>query len=504
MHNFDDEITTNDMHSSKLISLLKTFSKAEFKEFEKFVASPFHSRGRNLLPLYKFLKEFHPEFTHKNLYIEFAFKRIYPGRAFNMMAMRKLISELEKMGEDYLVQINMRNNDFDHYRRLSDELQSRDLIKLFETNIAKASEEIKEKGINTEYFKKRFELSLLKEEAYFKTAENNKTVESLLDGSVHFIFYSLMEIMEQLRNVETIRNYTKQDMNELLMHVFFENLEFGKILAFIKINFPQFGMILELQYYSLKISTGFKDDGLIEKVWGLYINNFEILSSESKYSYYNFISGASSVVSQNNPAKYNPITFEIINFGLKHKLYTPENEKFMDPYFYRLSVTTGIDLEEYTWVKNFIDDFTNELHPDNRENMQYYAYMLYYFYNGNFENALTYASKIKFDLFQFKYDIRVITLLIYYELGYIEESISLLDSFKHFIVENKSVTDERRDLYLNFIKMYDLLLKYKIGDKVVILSQLKTDIINSEYLVRKEWFINKIEELKKKESGSST
>ncbi len=483
------------MHNSKLISLFKTFSKAEFKEFEKFVASPFHSRGRNLMPLYKYLKEFHPEFTNKKLDIEYAFKTIYPGKAYNMLVMRKLTSELEKMGEDYLVQINMRNNNFDYYKRLSDEFKSRKMIKLFETNILKATEEIRKIGINNDYFKKTFEIFLVKEEAYFKIGDHSKTIESLLAGSVYFILYSLMEITLQLRSIELIKHYTKHDMNELLVNVLFKNLEFDEILKFIKVNFPEYGSILEMQYYSLKISTGYKDDGLIEKVWELYIKNFKIISSDSKYSYYYFISGASSVVSQNNPDKYNPITFEIIKFGLKHKLYVPENENFMDPYFYRLGVNTGIDLKEYVWVKTFIDDYDIMLQPENRDNMRFYAYMLYYFYKGNFEKSLSNAGKIKFDLFQFKYDIRVITLMIYYELDYIEESISLLDSFKHFIIENKSVTDERKNIYLNFIRIYDMLLKCKTGEKGILIDRLKTDITNSDYMVRKEWFIKKIEEL---------
>src|SRR5205814_6789444 len=138
-----------------------------------------------------------------------AYKTIYPGRAYNMPVMRKLVSELEKMGEDYLVQINMRNNDFDYFKRLSDEMQSRSLIKLFETNINKATEEIKKIGINSDYFNKNFEISLVKEEAYFKMNDNSKTIESLLNGSVHFIFYSLMEIMEQIRSIELIKHYTK-------------------------------------------------------------------------------------------------------------------------------------------------------------------------------------------------------------------------------------------------------------------------------------------------------
>jgi len=50
------------LKDSKLIKLLKNFNSEEFKEFEKFVASPFFSRGRDLLPLFKALKPFYPGF----------------------------------------------------------------------------------------------------------------------------------------------------------------------------------------------------------------------------------------------------------------------------------------------------------------------------------------------------------------------------------------------------------------------------------------------------------
>jgi hypothetical protein len=483
------------MYNSKLIGLLKTFSLPEFKEFEKFVVSPYHSRGRNLLPLYKYLKKFYPDFTHKDLEIKNVFKKIYPGRVYNMQLMRKLCSELEKMGEDYLVEINMRKSDFEYYKRLSDELQSRGLFKQFETNIMKAGDQFLNKGININYFKNHYELSLVKEDAYFKINNPGKNLESVLAGSVHFILYCLMESMGQIRNIELIKHYTKQDVNELLVNVFYNNLEIEKILEFINVNLPVYGSILEMQYCSLKISMGFKDDGLIENIWDLYNKNFEILNWDSKYSYYYFISGASAVVSENNPEKYNKLTFEILNFGLKYSLYVPDGENYMDLYFFRLCISTGVDLKEFKWVKNFIENYIDKLKPENRENMRFYGYMLYNFYIEDFEKANYYVSKIKFDIFQFNYDIRLITLLIYYELSYIEEAFSLIDSFKHFIVENKSVTEKRKGHYLNFISFYEQLLKYKAGDKSILLNKLKADIIKTENLGRKEWFIEKVNEM---------
>ena len=47
---------------TKLIIFLQTFSKKELSEFEKFIISPFFKQGRDLLPLYKAVIKFHPDF----------------------------------------------------------------------------------------------------------------------------------------------------------------------------------------------------------------------------------------------------------------------------------------------------------------------------------------------------------------------------------------------------------------------------------------------------------
>ena len=50
------------MKNSKLINILKTFSPEEIKLFEKFLASPFHSSGKNCIPLFRSMKKYYPEF----------------------------------------------------------------------------------------------------------------------------------------------------------------------------------------------------------------------------------------------------------------------------------------------------------------------------------------------------------------------------------------------------------------------------------------------------------
>ena len=102
------------MKDTKLIQILKTFTKEEIKEFEKFVASPYFSRGRNLKPLFKILRTSHPHFNNPIFTYESIFKSLYPEEKNNKLraenVLRVLSSELVKLAEEFLTYEQMKSN----------------------------------------------------------------------------------------------------------------------------------------------------------------------------------------------------------------------------------------------------------------------------------------------------------------------------------------------------------------------------------------------------------
>ena len=89
------------MHETRLIRILKTFSENEFKNFGKFIASPYFSTGRDVTPLYKVLKSHYPEFTGKGMEKEQVFSKLGKGK-YNEQLMRIMISDLYKLAVEYL------------------------------------------------------------------------------------------------------------------------------------------------------------------------------------------------------------------------------------------------------------------------------------------------------------------------------------------------------------------------------------------------------------------
>jgi len=111
------------MKTSKLFTILKTFSDEEMKRFEKFIVSPYHNSGRNLKPLFRILKKYHPEYPADKL-TEIKISKALkipgissPGRTSSQLNVR--LSELTKMAKDFAVIENVVNNKYEYSKNLA-------------------------------------------------------------------------------------------------------------------------------------------------------------------------------------------------------------------------------------------------------------------------------------------------------------------------------------------------------------------------------------------------
>ncbi|CAN5579450.1 hypothetical protein BH10BAC5_BH10BAC5_20310 [soil metagenome] len=100
------------------------------------------------------------------------------------------------------------------------------------------------------------------------------------------------------------------------------------------------------------------------------------------------------------------------------------------------------------------------------------------------------------NMFTYKYDLKLLQLMIYYELDYFEEAFSMLDSFRHFLANNKNVSERRGKSHEEFTNCYTDLLKCKTEN-----SKKKPDEIKQELktvydsLRYKDWLYAKADEL---------
>ena len=133
-----------------------------------------------------------------------------------------------------------------------------------------------------------------------------------------------------------------------------------------------------------------------------------------------------------------------------------------------------------------------------KEEIVQYSNAMIEFNKGNYETALKNLSKINLEISNMKLDIKNLLVIIYHELSYNEELISLIDTYKHYLARDKNISEKAKHIYTDFINLVSELLKIKLKEKSGSVFKLKKGIKEIQVSGFREWFMTKADELEKR------
>lgn len=145
--------------------------------------------------------------------------------------------------------------------------------------------------------------------------------------------------------------------------------------------------------------------------------------------------------------------------------------------------------------------------------MLLYANSMYDIMNKDFKKALTLLCKINFNNFldaiddnlYFKTDIKRYTLICMYELGYFENALIQIDSYKHYLNYTRIIPGKMKKKNINFLNLLTELIKINHLFDEFKLHKLKIKILNASIndITYREWFLKKISEFNFAQSTTS-
>ena len=485
---------------TKLLAFLRTFSKEELNEFEKFLESPYFKKGRDPLPLFKALKKFHP-FESDGFNEEVVYKEIYPGQNFDdknsKNTLRSLSSYLLKSVEDYLYISGLRNNSVLRNRTLLNEILERNLTKHYEQYMKQAIEEQEshenEFGVNNlekyhlESINARYYSTILDIEKYF--AHISKSVEHI---SSHF----WIDFINTAKSIFIAKdNFHLNESVEFIDRM----LDATNMETILKIHegSPNHAHInFHYQIYRHLESRGKEDH--YEKAKQIFFQNKSLMSTHDKVYYYSDLINIFHMRLTKEGLDSKRELFSLINACLEDKAYKISDDDFMHPLFYRNAILCADYLKETQWAYDFIDKYSSELKPELRENLRQYSKALIDYARGDFEESLVNISKVKYNLVEFKTDVKILMMRIFYELKLVDQAESMTDTLRHLVRSSEKLDTEYREAFSNYIKYFNRLLKLKTEEpknKSVELNTIRDEINKQENLIQRIWLNEKIEEL---------
>ncbi len=484
------------MADTKLINLLRSLSSDELKQFEKFVDSAYHNKGRDLTQFLKTLKSYYPDFNQKSLSNELLFKKIFPGKKFDEIKsanhIRTLTSHLFRLCKDFLIQLELESQVSSKKYLLLNQLRKRKLYKEFdkEFEAKSASDENISKG-SIGYFVNDFLLKAVKRDCSLNRDDFRSSVEYSIGASESILTAALISCykFEDEKNLSAAYNiHVRENMLQTLLDNFSHPQMLEKLKKSSAANFPY----LEIYFYVYMMNKFRNDASYYRMLKKLLMERSALFGMAENYVLWNTLLTYCGVCKIDVGE-----IFEIQKYMVENGVYKLSNKENFHIVLFRNIVLNSHYLGEHEWLEQFIEKYIPELHEFHRDNMRSYSLAFLHYSRSEFEKALGCILKIKYNLFLFKLDLKILQLKIYYELQYFEEALSLIASTQNYISNTKELAPFIKQSMSDFLKCLKPLINFRIsraGDTVV-LEEIRSRAKTILFTNLSTWLLLKAEEI---------
>src|SRR5205085_10817901 len=101
--------------------------------------------------------------------------------------------------------------------------------------------------------------------------------------------------------------------------------------------------------------------------------------------------------------------------------YKNKKNNYLPTLLFRDILFLQVRLKRMDLVKMLLSEYSTKLSPADRQGMLNFGYAFYYNALGEYERSLGYINKIKLDYFIYKYDLKNLTIRVFYNMEYFEE-----------------------------------------------------------------------------------
>lgn len=477
------------MRKSNLVAILMRLDKRDWREFRKFVRSPYFNQREDVIRLFDYLDEALNFLPSIALHRKKVFSKTYPKENFDEKRLRHTTSALLKVLKKYFAHEALEQDTIQTQQYISKSFRKKRLEVFFEKEIAQSRNTL-EKGIfrDSKFYFKKYEIGI--EESSFSVArrrEDTKNLQPISEDLTISFIVNLLRLGCEIQSLQTLseKNYDLKLLPTILKII--ASGEYANTPA-IEMYFHCYNSIeflynneipkSEIHFHSLK--------NLLQKHWEILppseIRNISLYAIN--YCIKRLNSGERQFIRE---------AFELYRAGLENKTLLEEGN--LSFYAYKNITGLGIALSENKWVEDFLERYKEYLHPRERENTWRFNLAYYFFQQKKYTKAMRLLIQVEFKDSLNNFDARRILLKCYFELGEYNALESLLDSFSRYIHRQKDIGYHREN-YLNMVRFVKKIINSRLEDKKIV-QQLIKEIEATNGLVERTWLLEKLKNTKK-------
>lgn len=491
-----DSYSKENAERNILYKLLTTFSDEEWKEFEKFVASPYFNKGRNFGSIMKLLRKHRPEFSSKELFKQNLYRKLYPGKAYKENVMYSTFSRLYALAEEFVIQVEIGKDQFFSRERLRlAGLRSRGLNSRASSHLTKMKNRFSQelKGSTNYFHEKEFS----KEVAYYYYENNrrDKLSEPVYDILKNSLYWHIVESSLFLTSLISQKNFHKSDFKKSLVSRLYSCIDRKKLLEIVKKHDSENFLFVCLHHLNLtSMEAPYKDEPYFE-MKELTFKSLNSMAKDDKNYFLNSLARLCTLRFVAGDTKYKKEAFEIRKKTVEEDLFSFNNDGNIRASEFRSTFIEALNVNELDWAETFALNYISRLNQNIRKDVDNYCKARIAYERHDYDEAIQSAGNVNINQIYFKLDMKNLVAKIYYDTDSVEPLISILNSY-YQLIHNSGQQDEdiikRHAGFVKYLrKLSSVKFEHKGKDELAFIKKK----IEKENVTSKTWLLKKIKDL---------
>lgn len=469
------------MEKSRLISLVRTFSRKEWRDFRKWLLSPAHNQREDVLILYDFLFENDRFAEDGQISREQAFQALFPGETFDDARLRQVMYFFLSAAEEFLVYQEQTKDEINNRLTIARVYRQRQLGKFFERTARETVDALKKQPYrNQEFLENDY---LLQYEQYYYLSGQTRT------GPMN-----LQEVSNALD-----RHYLASKMRLaclMVAHqtVFKLDYQIGMLdhlLRFVESEGYLSEPAVAIYYYSYKSLVERNREEHFQKLKEELFQHGDLFP-ESEIRDIHLLAINYCIGRMNAGVEsYIRETFDLYKHGLEKNLLLQNG--VLSRWTFRNIVANGAMLGEFEWTQRFMDAYKKYIEDQYRDSMVHYCQARLHYEMKNYPQAMVLLNQVEYDDILLNLHAKVMLLKMYFEQDEFTALDSLLESMRMYM-RRKKVIGYHKSNYTNLIQLTRKMTHINPFDEGQ-RAKLKTEIEEANPLTEKKWMLGQLERI---------
>ncbi|WBM73123.1 hypothetical protein [Saprospira grandis] len=469
------------MYKSKLFALYRSLGTAQQQRLGRFLSSPYHNPREDVLALYDYIHNHATKTDRQSLRKETVYAALFEG-PYKVAKMDHLMSMLLQLIERFLLVERIEQEPLESQIKLNRSYLELGLDKHFRQSWRKAEALREESPLrDSNYYRYGYYLEYQRYEQ--STSERRHQAKNLLKLSQSFDIYFLAERFKQACL--------------MLAHE-----------AVYKVAYDR-SLVKLLEQYVLQNTQLLAQDSPLSLYFYCYQSLLPPYPEASFQAFKKALLGPAQLALPK--AELRDLYLLAINYCIRRSNSGQKHYLKELLYFYKSGLQEGILIQngrlptssfknmvkaalkskEFAWAKEFIEQYPPYLDPKHRAAYLHYAQGEYYYYLGQYEQAMLALQEIEFGDIFMNLSARLLLLKMYYELGELEALEAQINSMKIYL-QRKDQLGYHRENYKNILYFCRRLLQLAPYPKIAEKKKLEADIQSRQPLTEKDWLLEQL------------